>query len=60
MSSEIFKPIICFFTKCKHRNEDGDCTFNGTIIIGIECDCQCMEPNMTQVSCSVTEKLGRR
>lgn len=60
MNSETFKRLTCFFIQCKYRDEESNCTFDGTVVIGTECDCLSMKPIITQTSCSVTEKLGRR
>ena len=52
--------VLCFFTQCKHRQEEGQCGFSGTIIISIEGDCQCMERRRVEATASVTENLGRK
>lgn len=56
------KLILCFFTGCKYRGEEGECGFSGTLIISIEGDCQCMERKAREDLCagSVTELLGAK
>lgn len=53
------KNVICFFTKCKYRQEEGKCSFSGTIIISIEGECQCMERRRIEAACTVNQKLGK-
>lgn len=50
--------LICFFTQCKYRHEEGQCTFNGMLIISLEGDCQCMERRRVEITGSITENVG--
>lgn len=53
------KNVICFFTQCKYRLDEGECSFSSAIIISIEGDCQCMERKRTEATCTVNQKLGK-
>lgn len=54
--------LICFFTHCKHREDEGNCGFSGTLIISLEGDCQCMERRARTELCSgaLTENIARK
>ena len=57
MQASTLHRIICFFTKCKYRDEEGNCLFTGPLIISLECDCQCMESNRVEITSSATRNL---
>lgn len=50
--------VLCFFSKCKYRQDEGQCAFSGPLIISIEGDCQCMERKRIEIAASVTENVG--
>lgn len=52
--------VLCFFSQCKYRGDEGQCNFSGTLIISIECDCQCMERKRIEITGSITENVGRK
>jgi hypothetical protein len=52
--------ILCFFTQCKHRQDEGQCGFSGTIIIAIEGDCQCMERRRVETTFAVSENVSSK
>jgi hypothetical protein len=51
--------LLCFFTNCKYRQDEGECSFKGTLIISTEGDCQCMERKRSETTCTVNQKLGK-
>lgn len=49
--------VLCFLTTCKYRDDEGNCEFNGKLVISLEGDCQCAERKI-EVRGSVIENIG--